>query len=264
MPVNPQSSRLPTARLRDRERSSRGENRLGAMLSPLLAVVLALTPLAHGNFDHYTFALTWQPGICQTEEGCTPNQPHEPLIGLHGLWASLPSDLSSQGVATREWWARGCDYYRHSTEAPPIAPALDARVEAVMPHFEHDLLVHEYDKHVQCFGFDPTQFFTDELAMRDAVAAGPFGTYLQEHAGKTVTHADAVAAFARAFPNASLTALQLQCGKEAGGTVVLTQFWMTIRTSQLGAFPSAQALMATPPDQDEDDCPASFLIPAWR
>lgn len=234
------------------------------MLQVFLAVVFALVPAAHGNFDHYTFALTWQPGICQTEEGCIADQPHAPLIGLYGLWASLPADLSAAGVETKQWWARGCDFYEHSAGEPPIDAALDAKLEAVMPHFEHSLLVHEYDKHVQCFGFDPTRFFTDELAMRDAVAASTFGRYLQAHAGQTVTHADVVSAFTQAFSTDRASALQLQCGKEAGGTIVLTQFWMTIPTAQLGAFPSAQALMATPPDQEEDTCPASFLIPAWR
>ena len=234
------------------------------MLQVLLAAVLALVPAAHAHFDHYTFALTWQPGICQTEEGCLADQPHTPLIGLHGLWASLPPDLSSEGVQTKQWWSRGCDLYQHSGGPPPIDAALAAKLNAVMPHFEHSLLVHEYDKHVQCFGFDPAQFFTGELAMRDAVAASPFGIYLQSHAGRTVTHAEIVTAFTRAFSSVDPTALQLQCGKETGGTIVLTQFWMTIPAAQLGAFPSAQALMATPADQDEDNCPASFLIPAWQ
>ena len=114
-----------------------------------------LVPAVHGDFDHYTFALTWQPGICQTEEGCLPSQSHAPLIGLHGLWASLPSELASEGVVNQQWWSRGCDYYHHSSAAPPISPELTQKLEAVMPQFQHDLLVHEYDKHVQCFDFDP-------------------------------------------------------------------------------------------------------------
>jgi ribonuclease I (enterobacter ribonuclease) len=231
----------------------------------LLLLALTSIPAAakHAGFDHYTFALTWQPGICQTEEGCRTDQPHAPLIGLHGLWASLPSDLVSRGVTVREWWSRGCDYYDRTTGAPPISSDLDQRVEAVMPQFQHDLLEHEYDKHVACFGFDPASFFSTELSMRDAVASSDFGRYLTQHAGQTVDHSAVVAAFTSGFATDRATALQLQCGKMADGTVVLTQFWMTIPTAQLASFPQSQAFMATPPDQDEDNCPQSFRIPAW-
>lgn len=231
------------------------------MFGLMLAVLFTLTPLAHGDFDHYTFALTWQPGICQTEDGCTPGQPHTPLIGLHGLWASLPADLSSRGVVDRQWWSRGCDYYHHSDDAPPVDAALDVKLEAVMPHFKNDLLVHEYDKHVQCFGFDATQFFTDELRMRDLVGVSSFGAYLVAHDSQTVAHADVVAAFARAFHTGNLPALQLQCERASDGRTVLTQFWITIHSAQLASFPAPQAFMATPVDQDT--CPASFVIPSW-
>lgn len=232
------------------------------MLNLLLAgVIAALTPASHGDFGHYTFALTWQPGICQTEEGCVPSQPHAPLIGMHGLWASLPTDLSSQGVVNQQWWSRGCDYYHHSSEAPPLSPQLHAQVEAVMPQFEHDLLDHEYDKHVQCFGFDPTAFFTTELSMRSAVASSAFGAYLIAQAGHDVDHGAVIAQFERAFSTPHGTALQLQCGKVPAGIEVLTQFWITIPTAHLAQFPAPAAFMDTPTNQDT--CPQRFRIPAW-
>jgi len=226
----------------------------------LLAVLAA--PGQHAGFDHYTFALTWQPGICSVgADRCLRDQPKAPLIGLHGLWASLPRDLAARGVVDPQWWEKGCDYYHHASDAPPIDPSLMARLEAVMPHFEHSLLVHEYDKHVQCFGFDATQFFTNELAMRDAVANGPFGAYLVEHAGRDVTHSGVVAAFTAAFATDHPTALQLQCRKDDAGQEVLTQFWITIHTALIDAFPRPDSLMDTPTDQDT--CPAAFRIPTW-
>jgi ribonuclease I len=228
----------------------------------MAGVLAVLAPAAHGDFDHYTFALTWQPGICQTDEGCVASQAHDPLIGVHGLWAALPSDLSSQGVVDRQWWSRGCDYYHHSSDAPPLSSDLHAKIEAVMPQFEHDLLTHEYDKHVQCFGFDPSVFFAAELTMRTAVATSPFGAYLVAQAGKDVDHDAVVASFERAFSTPHGTALQLQCGKNAAGALVFTQFWMTIPTAQLAAFPAPAAFMDTPTNQDT--CPQRFRIPAWQ
>ena len=229
------------------------------VLAWILAVLAA--PAQHGDFDHYTFALTWQPRICSTEEGCRAEQPHTPLIGLHGLWASTPHSLTASGVADPQWWSKGCDYYHHSDDAPPLDPALTARLESVMPQFRHDLLTHEYDKHVQCFGFDATQFFTAELAMRDAVASSAFGSYLVSQAGNHVRHADVAARFAADFATDHATALQLQCAKNATGEIVLTQFWMQIPSNEVNAFPRPQSFMDTP--TNEDTCPETFLIPGW-
>jgi len=233
---------------------------MGVVLALLLAVLSA--PPQHADFDHYTFALTWQPGICETGQGhCLAGQPKAPLIGLHGLWASLPRELAAEGVVNEQWWQRGCDFYRRSSEPPPLDEALRSHLEAVMPHFEHSLLTHEYDKHVQCFGFDPEQFFAAELAMRDAVASSSFGTYLVAQAGRDVTHAEVTARFAEAFATDHPRALQLQCEKNDSGEAVLTQFWITIHTDQVDAFPQPQSLMDTPTDQDT--CPATFRIPTW-
>jgi ribonuclease I len=233
------------------------------MLNVLLSGILAvLAPRAHGDFDHYTFAETWQPGICQTEEGCVSSQPRVPLIGLHGLWASLPAELSSEGVENQQWWSRGCDFYHHSDDAPPLPPGLREQIEAVMPQFEHDLLTHEYDKHVQCFGFDPPAFFSRELAMRAAVASSSFGAYLVSQMGREVDHGDVIAQFQKAFGTAHASALQLECRKNHAGTTVFTQFWITIPTAALASFPAASAFMDTPVNQDT--CPARFLIPAWQ
>jgi ribonuclease I (enterobacter ribonuclease) len=229
----------------------------------VLAWILAVlaTPAQHGDFDHYTFALTWQPGICSTDPGCRADQPRTPLIGLHGLWASLPSGLAATGVVDPQWWSKGCDYYHHSDDAPALDPSLQARLDAVMPHFTHSLLTHEYDKHVQCFGFDPEQFFSTALAMHDAVASSSFGTFLVGKAGQRVRHDDVVAQFTSTFGAAHPTALQLQCAKNAAGEEVLTQFWFQIPTNQINAFPQPQSFMDTP--TNEDTCPPAFLIPAW-
>src|ERR1700761_3794991 len=102
------------------------------MLRSALAVALAALSIAiarpaepstlavpsHRDFHDYTLALTWQPGICSAPGGlpkpvvpsseiCTHDQPHVPLIGLHGLWASLPRSLEMKHVPIEEWWARG-------------------------------------------------------------------------------------------------------------------------------------------------------------
>jgi ribonuclease I len=228
----------------------------------LVAALALLRPSQHADFGHYTFALTWQPGICSTDGGCSRNQPHTPLIGLHGLWASRPQALIARHVPVREWWSRGCDLYSYSDAPPPISPALARSLDAVMPHFRESLLTHEYDKHVRCFGFDPSLFFTTELRMRDAVVASRFGRYLIAMRGRRVARAEVSARFDAAFATRAATSLQLECGRNADGITVLTQLWITIRARALGAFPRSPSFVNAV--EKQTNCPATFLVPDWE
>lgn len=227
----------------------------GARAAPLIAV-------RHADFGHYTFALTWQPGFCSTDGGCLRNQPHEVLIGLHGLWASRPQSLIDRGISAPQWWQRGCDYYHHSDLAPQLSPAMLQRLQRVMPHLRDSLLRHEYDKHVQCFGFDAQTFFDTELRMRRQVLDSAFGRYLTVTArGHAVRHAEVADEFMRAFGTNQSAALQLRCGRNDRRQVVLTQLWITLHTDALARFPRDGALMNAPIAQD--DCPARFQVPGW-
>ncbi len=224
-------------------------------------VTQPLKPAVHGDFDHYTFALTWQPGICSTDGGCLPNQARSSLIGLHGLWASRPRELIERGITDPQWWSRGCDYYVHSSAAPALGASLRSRLDAVMPHFKRSLLTHEYDKHVQCFGFDPTRFFSTELEMREAVVRSAFGKYLAAQSGLGVTHESLIVHFDAAFSTHASASLQLQCERDAAGRIVLTQLWITVKAQKIGAFPASPSLVNAPTNQDT--CPKEFLIPRW-
>ncbi|MGB6486789.1 MAG: hypothetical protein WBE91_07910 [Steroidobacteraceae bacterium] len=228
----------------------------GARAAPLVAA-------RHADFAHYTFALTWQPGFCSTDGGCLPEQPHTVLIGLHGLWASRPQSLIRRGISAPQWWSRGCDYYHHSDSAPQLPPATLLRLNAVMPRLKDSLLTHEYDKHVQCFGFDPQTFFQTELRMRGEVTDSAFGRYLTMTArGREIGRADLIRAFTRDFGTNQSAALQLRCGSNAQGRMVLTQLWITLYRDALPRFPRDDSFMNAPIAQD--NCPARFLVPDWQ
>ncbi|MDT8872142.1 hypothetical protein RAA17_15620 [Komagataeibacter rhaeticus] len=85
---------------------------------------LSIPVVQHGDFGHYTLALTWQPGFCTDQHGttCQPDQPHTPLVGLHGLWASRPADLVRDGLPVTLWWIKGCDIYQHDDTPPQLSP----------------------------------------------------------------------------------------------------------------------------------------------
>jgi ribonuclease I len=233
------------------------------LLAGAAARAAPLQAARHGDFAHYTFALTWQPGFCSTGGGCLRTQPHSVLIGLHGLWASRPQSLIDRGISAPQWWSRGCDYYHHSDSAPQLPPAMLRRLDAVMPRLEDSLLRHEYDKHVQCFGFDAQTFFQTELRLRDDTIDSAFGRYLTVTArGREVRHAEVIQEFMRAFGTGQSSALQLRCDRNERGRVVLTQLWITVHADAVARFPRGGALMNAPIPQD--NCPARFRVPDWR
>lgn len=98
--------------------------------------------------------------------------------------------------------------------------------------------------------------------MRHAVAESAFGRYLMAQTGHTVAHAAVANRFRLAFSTDKRGSLQLQCGRNRAGQTVLTQFWITIRTSELGAFPRGVSLVDSP--VNEDTCPATFRVPTWQ
>ncbi|MDA3915333.1 hypothetical protein [Oleiagrimonas sp.] len=223
----------------------------------------SLTPVRHGDFAHYTFALTWQPGFCGDIGLCLDHPPQRVLIGLHGLWASRPQSLIDDGVSAPQWWHRGCDYFHHSSERPRLSATTLQRLHAVMPHLRHSLLTHEYDKHVQCFGFDTQRFFDTELAMRKRVVHSGFGRYLLQVAqGHTVQRSDVIAAFMRSFDTDQRDALQLRCDTDGSGQKVLSQLWITLHRDAVAVFPLKSSLMNAPIAQD--NCPSTFLVPEGR
>jgi ribonuclease I len=137
-----------------------------------------LVPTRHGDFDHHPLALTRQPGFCGTNDGCLPDQPHDTLIGLHGLRASLPRTLTERGISDPQRWDRGCDLLHGSDVRLDLPLPLRHDPSERMPQIKDDLLHHEYDKHVQRFGLDTP----DLLPHRPCPARVGAARFLRPHA----------------------------------------------------------------------------------
>ncbi|WP_345191469.1 ribonuclease T2 family protein [Gluconacetobacter tumulicola] len=230
---------------------------------PMQVAGSVISPPAHGDFGHYTLALTWQPGFCASGPGCQPDQPKAPLIGLHGLWASRPQQLIAEGVPPQRWWAAGCDIYPGQEPAAPLAVSSETKLalDQSVAHLTHRLPDHEYHKHVQCFGIPAETFFHTALDMRTVVAQSDFGTVLQAWQGQVVTRDAVMKAFHVAFHTETDRALQLRCEHDHAGHDVLTQLWFTLKRERVADFPRASAFMRAP--EAQDNCPARFLVPTW-
>ncbi|MBB2186391.1 ribonuclease I [Gluconacetobacter liquefaciens] len=231
--------------------------------TPVPVAASVISPPAHGDFGHYTLALTWQPGFCASGPGCQPDQPKAPLIGLHGLWASRPQPLITEGVPPQRWWAAGCDIYPEHEAATPLAVSSETKqaLDQTVAHLPHSLVDHEYHKHVQCFGIPAETFFHTALEMRTVVAQSDFGTTLQAWQGQVVTKDAVMQAFHGAFHTETDRALQLRCEHDHAGREVLTQLWFTLKRERVADFPRASAFFRAP--EAQDNCPAQFLVPGW-
>ncbi|NII09314.1 ribonuclease I [Oleiagrimonas sp. C23AA] len=216
-------------------------------------------PRQHGDFDHYTLALAWLPGMCNGH--CTTAQPTDVRLGIHGLWASRPQSLIRAGVVPPTYWRHGCELLGGDARvALPLDAAQRKAISALMPHFSDSLLEHEFHKHVQCFGFNAPRFFAYEITLRQRIADSAFGQYLAAHAGKMVTRKAVLDAFSKTFGVHTRRALQLRCEHD-NGNAQLAQLWFTVHREKLGDFPKAAAFMMSP--QKQGNCPAQLRIPDW-
>ncbi|MDR6182306.1 ribonuclease T2 family protein [Asaia bogorensis] len=221
----------------------------------------ALTPTRHADFDHNTLALTWQPGFCTVGKGCSADQPRQPLIGLHGLWASEPHSLEAQNIPVEHWWRDGCSLLEPDAQAPVLDNAMSATLSQIMPHTQPSLITHEWVKHGACFGYSAGPFFAKASALRERFAQSPMGTYLAERAGLRVRHDDLMAFFTTASQTTLPRALQLRCETDHEGRIVLTQLWFTLAPGKMHLFPAAGSYLASP--QNQDNCPAEFWVKRW-
>lgn len=229
------------------------------------AADMALTAPRHGDFGHYTLALTWQPGFCTGPEGnsCQADQPHTPLIGLHGLWASRPSDLIRAQVPVTTWWRKGCSLYdgEMASAFPTLSDGLSHRLSEVVAHTHSSLVAHEYTKHVQCFGMEGEQFFSVASRLRDRFAELPSAQHLTAEAGTRVTKAELTSQIEADTGPLPERGVQFQCNKTQQGEAVLSQIWFTLKPASLDKFPKTDAFLSSP--QMQDNCPSQFLVPQW-
>ena len=219
------------------------------------------------RFQHYTFAMLWQPGVCaawtRVGTACdevTPTSKASQQWSLHGLWASRPEKLLAAGMQPKTWWEHGCFWFQNQSTAPHdsctlpslnLSPAVSAELTANMPMRKVCLDRHEYYKHEACFGTPPTAFFHRALGLLAAVNGSSFTAYVRDHRGQWVKRDDLLQAYTRAFHLADARSLELRCESENNHTghelrgqgTILTEAWITIRADAIQKFPQPSSFM---------------------
>lgn len=206
--------------------------------------------------EHYTLALTWHPGFCETQRD-PPRECREPSLHegaedgfvLHGLWPSLPARFAEDGVTRRRWWAEGCflDQPRADggfcrTHAPFGFDAhLDDELDDAMPGRASCLDRYQYAKHAACLALPAEDYFTLAIDLLEMVNASAFADFVMIQRGGEVGRNALIEAFEAAFGEGTGRALSLQC--RGRGNRVLTEVRIGIDAERLMDFPGTDSLV---------------------
>ncbi|APE32498.1 ribonuclease I [Halomonas aestuarii] len=219
--------------------------------------------------DHYTLALTWHPGFCESRSR-PPRECREPALRegadrgfvLHGLWPSLPERFADRGVDRRRWWQKGCFLETPRPEGsfcrahPPLAlsAALGRHLDAVMPGRASCLDRYQYAKHAACLALPEQAYVAAAVALVEAVNESAFGAFVTLQQGREVSRNALIDAFEAAFGEDTGRALRLEC--RGRGRRLLTEVRIGISAERLADFPAAESLVR----QDRGRCATRVRI----
>lgn len=223
------------------------------------------------GFDHYTLALTWHAGFCETHSrpprecrDVAQRQASSRGFVLHGLWPSLPTRFARQGVDRPQWWREGCFLEAPRGAGgfcrahPPIRlpDTLDERLDDAMPGRTSCLDRYQYAKHAACLHLPEEAYFAAAVALLDRINASPFADFVVLNQGGEVARNDLIGAFEAAFGEGSGRALRLEC--RGRGNRLLSEVRIGIAVDRLDDFPDSDSLVA----QEHGRCHARVHIPA--
>jgi ribonuclease T2 len=237
--------------------------------APVIEAQTALRPPSGGNvagqFDSYTFTMSWEPTFCEGKPGaqeCASQRPDRfdaSNLALHGLWPDKNGDASHSygycGVSSSDQSLDRAPTWCQLRE-PAYSDATHAALGIVMPGVNSCLDHHEWTKHGTCSGLTADQYFASAAALIQQVAASSFGQYLKAHAGQTVDSSAVVAAFEQDFGVGSGAKLVLNCTSVRGSSALL-EARLHLPTPLQPASQLAAMLLST---GDRGNCPSSFLL----
>ncbi|AXN34715.1 ribonuclease T2 family protein (plasmid) [Vibrio coralliilyticus] len=190
-----------------------------------------------GMATSYVFAVSWQPGFCQTVPQYDPKQKPEcevrdDSVGfarhfvIHGLWPNHPK---CDGQGQRPWYGycgevKGkpaknpnaptfCDY-------PPIELSEDVRRQLgqAMPSAKYGscLQRHEWHNHGTCQTvWSPDGYYHQSMRLLDQINTSSFAHFVRTHIGQEVAVVDLRAAWQAAFGQDTDQQIRLQCRPHA-------------------------------------------------
>ena len=154
-----------------------------------------------GEFDYYVLSLSWSPSFCEeaAERGSGGRSQQAQCGGrpfsfvVHGLWPQYEHGFPEYCDRSSEWLDR-----KIMTSMLDLMPA-------------PGLIFNEWKKHGTCSGLDARAYFETIRKARAAVKIPE--EYLQLNDTKTVAPAEIEAAFIKANPGLSPSAIAVTCNR---------------------------------------------------
>ena len=185
-------------------------------LAAVAALLLLITPGLAQERTQYVLAISWQPAFCEgrpNRDECT-SQTGERFdathFALHGLW---PQRVDYCDVARDQQYADQ-DGDWDTLPDPDLSAATRLRLKEAMPGTQSGLDRHEWIKHGTCYGEPADAYFTDALAMLQAVNASPVRDLFAGNIGKQLTQQQVRDAFDTAFGKGAGLRVRLACDRD--------------------------------------------------
>lgn len=146
-----------------------------------------------GMADSYVLALSSQPGFCETY-GFEAGKPECRKLAkdsyqanhltLHGLWPNIDVCGQHYGFCNVRPQTNHCDY-----TPVELSPIVSDELKKLMTSFNYGSCLerHEWNKHGSCQILSADGYFSLAMRLTTEADKSPFGVYLTEHQGQTVT-----------------------------------------------------------------------------
>lgn len=224
-----------------------------------LAALLA-TAAAAQERTQYVFAISWEPAFCETAPDrpeCTSQTADRfdaSHFSLHGLWPQRMNYCRVSGSlqildGERKW---------DELPAPRLTAETRAALEEAMPGTQSLLDRHEYVRHGSCYETNAEEYFTDSLAMLEAVNASAVRDLFAENVGKELTQAEIRAAFDEAFGDGAGLRVRVACERD-GDRRIITELTIGLTGDIENAEDYAELTMAARPTSG--GCDAGVVDP---
>jgi ribonuclease T2 len=235
-----------------------------SLLAVLLAAVTAGGEVG-GQFDFYTFSLSWEPAFCASHGASpecaapSPGRADPARLTLHGLWPDrrggarygyCGADAKTRALDRANAWCR--------LPAPDLSDATRSALVDAMPGVASCLERHEWVKHGACSELAADDYFSAAAALTVEFNRTTLARFLAANAGKTVRTAQANAAFERDFGPGSRRLLALYCASAGREPVLVEARLRLAKELRPGAGLKAQLIDAG----GRGNCPSSFRLEA--
>lgn len=213
----------------------------------------------------YVLAASWQPGFCATSAGQNKDECRSQTadrfdatnFAIHGLW---PDDLDDKQIFPC-YCDRGapvsCRGSQDRDTEIDLSDAVLNKLKVAMPGVQSGLQLHEWPKHGACYeddktgsdsGADPDEYFSEIMALLDALNGSAVQGLFEAKLGEVIRREDIEAAFDRAFGGGAGDRVLVRCSR-VNGENVITELWIGLK-GDIGSAPDFTALIQAAPETE--------------